>query len=510
MQSIKIDQIKPSKTNPRKHFDTKAMLELAESIRKHGILQPILVREVDTAFYEIVAGERRFYAAKDAGLKEIPAKILTLTDSETLEIQVIENLQRADLHPMEEAEGYQQLMKKYGYGTADEIAAKIGKSRSYVYGRMKLCSLCPEAKKAFLKGAVNASVALLLARVPEALQEKAAKTVLHGKYGEGPLSYRDASQFLNEHFTLSLVGAPFNPKAADLIPGCGACTACAKRTGTEPELFADIKSADVCTDPECFAQKREAAWKEKTTAKTKRGYTVLPASKAKRLFYGSSLNSFKHVEFDSVCEDDKKRRTYRELIPAVDPKLILIASDEKGKAHELLERSIALLQLKNAGYKFVEERAKREEKPKEQTPEERAAAERALKISEMAQESAMQELQDRIVSGAADHRKALLAYAVSTFSNQYIPASLIQRHGFKTRDQFEKRLSKMPVTSTLNGEGDRAFRKLIGMLLESVSEDITDPAAFFKDFGVDLEQHRKSAEKKTPVGKAPKKNRGGL
>jgi ParB/RepB/Spo0J family partition protein len=507
MQRIKLDQIKPSKTNPRKHFDTKAMLELAESIRKHGILQPILVREVETSFYEIVAGERRFHAAKDAGLKEIPATILTITDKEAVEIQVIENLQRADLHPMEEAEGYQQLMKQYGYGTADEIAAKIGKSRSYVYGRMKLCGLCPEAKKAFLKGELNASVALLLARVPEALQEKAAKTVLHGKYGEGPLSYRDAAQFIQNNFTLSLVGAPFNPKVADLIPGCGACTACSKRTGSEPELFSDIKSADVCTDPECFEKKREAAWKLKTEAKNQHGYTVLPAAKAKRLFYGNSLNSFQHVELDSVCEDDKKRRTYRELIPAVDPKLVLIASDEKGKAHEIMKRSDAQLQLKNAGYKFAEERAKREEesKPKERTSEEIAAADRAKKIEDLALDTAMDDLQERLADGTADHRKALLAYAVATFTNQYIPEALVKRHGFKSRDQFEKRLPKMPVTSPLDGEGDTAFRKLIGMLLESVSEYVNDAPAFFKDFGVDLESHRKAAEEKTPVTKAKKK-----
>lgn len=505
MQMIKLDQIQPSKTNPRKHFDTKAMLELAESIRKHGVLQPILVREVQTSFYEIVAGERRYHAAKDAGLKEIPATILDITDKEAVEIQVIENLQRADLHPMEEAEGYQQLMKQYGYGTADEIAAKIGKSRAYVYGRMKLCALTPDVKKAFLKGTINASVALLLARVPEALQEKAAKTVLQGKYGEGPLSYRDAAEFLHDHFTLSLVGAPFNAKATDLLPGCGACTACAKRTGSEPELFSDIKSADVCTDPECFEKKREAAWKEKTAVKTKHGYTVLPAAKAKRLFYGTSLNSYKHVELDAVCEDDRKRRTYRELLPVIDPKVVLIASDEKGKAHEILERDMAMILLKQAGHKFAEERAKREAKPKEQTPEEKAAAERANKLSEMAQESAMQELQDRIASGAADHRKALLAYAVATFSNQYIPEGLLKRHGFKSLDQFEKRLPKMPITSAINGEGDTAFRKLIGMLLESASEDVNDAQAFFEDFGVDLEAHRISAEARMPEAKAAKK-----
>jgi hypothetical protein len=210
---------------------------------------------------------------------------------------------------------------------------------------------------------------------------------------------------------------------------------------------------------------------------------------------------------DSVCEDDRKRRTYRELLPAVDPKLILVASDEKGKMHELMERSGALLQLKNAGYKFAEERARREELPKERTPDEIAAAERAKAIEGAAFETAMQELQDRIASGEADHRKALLAYAVSNFSNGYVPASLYKRHGFKTLEQFEKRLPKLPISSRLKDEGDTAFRKLIGMLLESESDTYTalQAPAFLKDFGVDFDKHRKQAEAKVPAVKTKKK-----
>jgi len=214
VKNLPLNSIQPSSTNPRKHFDATAIKELAESIKKHGVLQPILVREigavpenmvkVGTPSYELVAGERRFRAGKLAGLKEIPAIVLKLTDIEAVEIQVIENLQRADLHPMEEAEGYEFLMKQHGYAGADAIAAKIGKSRSYVYGRLKLCALTPDVKKAFLKDAISPSVALLLAWIQESLQAKASKTVLEGKYGEGPLPYRQAVEFLKDNYTLTL------------------------------------------------------------------------------------------------------------------------------------------------------------------------------------------------------------------------------------------------------------------------------------------------------------------
>src|SRR5689334_19780351 len=165
---IALAAITASKTNPRKRFDQAALDELADSIKRHDVLQPILLRPnggPDT--YELVAGERRFRAAKAAGLVDIPATVRVLSDAEVLEIQVVENLQRSDLHELEEAEGYEQLLKcSHPNGeryTVDEIAAKVGKSRSYVFARLKLCALCPEARKAFYAGELDASRALLIA-----------------------------------------------------------------------------------------------------------------------------------------------------------------------------------------------------------------------------------------------------------------------------------------------------------------------------------------------------------
>ena len=143
-QAVGVHTLASSPTNPRKTFGPAQMAELVQSVREHGILTPILVRcwpaslawtGADMPFFEVVAGERRFRAARVAGLTLMPALVRDLSDAQVLEIQVIENLQRADLHPLEEADGYQHMMASHGY-TADMIAAKIGKSRSYIFGRL--------------------------------------------------------------------------------------------------------------------------------------------------------------------------------------------------------------------------------------------------------------------------------------------------------------------------------------------------------------------------------------
>lgn len=177
--AVPIDEIKPSKSNPRWHFSADGLTELTESVREHGILQPVLLRRLsverknETARYEIVAGERRFRAAKKAGLEEIPAVIRDLTDVQVLEIQLVENLQRADLHPLEEADGYRRLMSMEGYDVA-KIAARIGRSPKYVYDRMKLTALVKEIQDLFLKGRITAGHAILLARLKPEDQSRVA------------------------------------------------------------------------------------------------------------------------------------------------------------------------------------------------------------------------------------------------------------------------------------------------------------------------------------------------
>ena len=332
---LRVTDIVASLSNPRKRFDDAYIAELAESIKAHGLIQPITVRplSLDALFawnkcnpigaghptYEIVVGECRWRAAKLAGLTEIPAFWRELDDKQVLEIQVVENLQRRDVHPIEEAEGYQALITKHGY-TADLIAAKIGKSRAYVYARMKLTALCREARDAFYDGRLDASVALLVARIPGAdLQKKATKEVITAYNGE-PLSYRAAQQHIRSRYTLSLKQATFKPDDAALLPKAGACTDCPKLSGNFQDLFNDITDPDVCTDPDCYEAKRQA----------RRDQLIVNAEKKKiPIFLGDQgrielAGDVEYVSIDAEIDDDAEGRTYRDVLGDKAPVTALI------------------------------------------------------------------------------------------------------------------------------------------------------------------------------------------
>lgn len=175
--TLPLGEIAESKLNPRRDFAKEPLEELTESIRKVGVLQPVLVRPSPKANgkaskYELVAGHRRLRAAAAAGLAEIPVTVRELTDEQVLEAMVIENLHRADLHPLEEAEGYRKLHEDFKHSVED-LAAKVGKSVAYVYARLKLCELTKEAKKAFLEDRITAGHAILLARLKAEDQDRA-------------------------------------------------------------------------------------------------------------------------------------------------------------------------------------------------------------------------------------------------------------------------------------------------------------------------------------------------
>ena len=139
-KTLRLSEIEPNRDQPRKTFSDEAITALAESIREHGVLQPILVRPLDTGGYQIVAGERRWRAARMLGLDEIPVNIRELSDSEAMQIAIIENLQRENLNPVEEANGYSELIEKYGM-TQDKVAKMVGISRSAVANSVRLLAL---------------------------------------------------------------------------------------------------------------------------------------------------------------------------------------------------------------------------------------------------------------------------------------------------------------------------------------------------------------------------------
>ena len=175
--TLKISEIEPNRAQPRREFDEKALAELADSISQHGVLQPLLVRPLLDGGYQIVAGERRWRASRMAGLTEVPVVIRELSDGETMELALIENLQREDLTPVEEALGYQQLMDKYSL-TQDEVSRAVGKSRPAVTHALRLLNLPEEVLSLVGNGRISAGHArtLLSFKDPDEL-DKAARLV---------------------------------------------------------------------------------------------------------------------------------------------------------------------------------------------------------------------------------------------------------------------------------------------------------------------------------------------
>ena len=174
---LPISQVESCASQPRKQFDPDALADLADSIREHGIIQPLTVRKLQSGYYQIIAGERRWRAARMAGLSEVPAIVIEADDRKAMELAMIENLQREDLNPMEEAEGYQTLMQQYNM-TQEETAQRVGKSRSAVANALRLLNLCPPVRAMVEDGRLTNGHARALLPLSPALQETAAASIL--------------------------------------------------------------------------------------------------------------------------------------------------------------------------------------------------------------------------------------------------------------------------------------------------------------------------------------------
>ena len=177
--TVPIAEVESNSAQPRKYFDEAALAELAASIREHGILQPLTVRKLSSGYYQIIAGERRWRAARMAGLQEIPVIVMEADDRKAAELAMIENLQREDLNPMEEAAGFQALMEQH-HMTQEEAAQRVGKSRSAVANALRLLNLTPPVAKLVEENKLSAGHARALLPLSPALQEKAAEAVISG------------------------------------------------------------------------------------------------------------------------------------------------------------------------------------------------------------------------------------------------------------------------------------------------------------------------------------------
>lgn len=295
-RNLPLTQLQESPTNPRRRFDERALQELAASFTTQGVLQPLLVRAVDSDKYEVVAGARRFRAAKLAALNEVPVRIVELSDAAVRESQLTENLLREDVHPYEEALALSGLLQLEGaHYDVSSIAARLGKSPTYITTRIRLTELQPSIAEAFLADQMGVGHALEIAKLPQAQQEKAFDAVFRTVWNGGTqsrvaLPLRDFTAWVQQNILLSLDSVPFDKNDTTLVPEAGSCAECPKRTGFNTLLFGEMSNRDQCTDAACLNNKvgrfveRKIAEKPKliqiTTARVTQGDSaVLPRTR---------------------------------------------------------------------------------------------------------------------------------------------------------------------------------------------------------------------------------------
>ncbi|MPT00281.1 MAG: ParB/RepB/Spo0J family partition protein [Pseudomonas sp.] len=399
MLHVPVLSIARSLRNPRKHFDQAKLQELADSIKATGVHQPILLRPLpesriadeqqhakaekrERAQYELIAGERRWRASQIAGLAEIPAMIRPMSDADALRAAVIENLQRADITKLEEAEGYRELLD-LGDTTAEKIAEDVGKSRTYVFNVLKILDLCEMGRDMVRSGAMDWSIAQAVARIPvEALQVKALEKIKdQADYGQ-PYTARQAQQMTQREFMLRLDRAPFDRSDAQLCPQVGACDSCSYRTGADPEAYADVDSADVCTNPPCYHEKEEAHTAKVRQKAVDQGLEVIDGRAAKELIphaYSGAVNGY--LRLDNAYDSPVTGKTLRKLVhkaldtSGIKPTMIINPHDKKEMiAVVTKEQAAELLKIAGKAEAHQKQQEANERQAKADTEAEKKAA----------------------------------------------------------------------------------------------------------------------------------------
>lgn len=259
-RDLPLSQLQESPTNPRRRYNEAALAELAVSIQSQGILAPLLVRELEPKHFEVIAGSRRFRAARIAELPAIPVRVVEMTDAQVLEAQCVENLQREDVHPLEEGNAFAAMIREH-YDIAT-VSAKIGKPATYVVNRTQLTQLIPPIAEAFLADKLSIGHATLIAKLPAAQQPDAFTASFRSVWlTEGQtqmlVPVKELASWIESNILMELRTAPFDRKDTALVPEAGSCHECPKRTGANALLFPESQR-DSCLDRPCFQAKINA------------------------------------------------------------------------------------------------------------------------------------------------------------------------------------------------------------------------------------------------------------
>jgi ParB/RepB/Spo0J family partition protein len=375
----------PSLTNPRSYFDPEALKSLSEDIANNGILQPILIRRLPASrlsedfsrfqgrtkatippIYEIVAGERRFRACIMAGVRSVPVLIRELTDEQVLRMQLIENIQRADLHPLEEAQGYRRILdldSQAGKSMAErqeELAHSIKRSTRYVYQTLQLLKLCDFARQIFLEKKLDRTIALEIAKIGNEPGQIEATRRIAGLGVKGtdvinhPMSHSQAVEYRRNNHALLLADAPFNIKIE--LAGVEPCGTCPKMSANALDLFEEgAKLHDTCLDRSCYGKKNAAHNEEIAAAAKAKGQKVISGAAAKKLMpHGQSLamiqGGFEALDsrrYDVV--DSKSGNTVRQILGKDMPLPVLIQNPHAAGFIEVLPKAEVTKLLKERG-----------------------------------------------------------------------------------------------------------------------------------------------------------------
>lgn len=359
-----------SPTNPRKRkgLDVESIAALASSIKGQGLAQPVLVRPLPgdrteetfrdreegrpLPIYELVCGERRVRASRIAGVATIPMMVRDLSDDQAVELQLVENIEREDLDPIEEAEGFDLLHRKFGY-TGAQIAERIGrgKSKDYVYKTMKLVDLTPASREALYEGHLGRSTALIVARYPAEQQAQVVAFIKSQAVKGEPAPFRAIATSVFSRFNLDLKKAVWLIADETLVPSAGACTACPKRTGATDDLFGDDEEApDSCTDADCFASKRAAHIERAKAEAKKQGLEVIDEEVARKAVSVYSKYIYGYTRLDATAgtetgNDGKEREiTFEDALRAKGkkaPKPKLLINPHTGEAIKVIPEDLA-------------------------------------------------------------------------------------------------------------------------------------------------------------------------
>lgn len=526
VHQIALDDLHESPFNPRTSFDPEQLRLLAVNILAEGrIHQPLLVRprllnplrDDLQSGYEIVFGHRRYRAAGLAQLATVPCIVRAMTDAEVRSAQAAENLQRENLQAFEEAQGYADMMERDGL-SADDIALKVGKSKSHVYARIKLLQAVPAVREACMAGEYGAEVALLIARLrTPKLQEKALAAIkadhLDMEDG-GKKSFRAIRLLLADKFTLALKGAIFDPQDATLLPDAGTCGACPKRACNAPE-FEDVATGiqgrfdmmrdaqpDQCTDPDCFEAKRVAHLARKAAELEAAGKVVINGAKARQAVGATGDVKGDYIPLDRVKATLAKVR--KDIIKRgqLPPEPVTILDQRSGKAVQAFKRS----ELVAAGL-MTKEAADAAKKPDHAANQREQEARWARQREELAAESKRRWALLQHVRGLAAGRER------TTFELRMVVAAALQGVGWSDRGCLAD-LYGVQYTRELQDKVDTMdAAALTTLLLDCILVDNVLPSmmadkpvpllALAEHYGVDAQAVMQAAEQTPAEPDAP-------